>query len=301
VTTHRLLEALREARRTLQPDVGGSHLDHPAAALARQSLELAEALVDSKDGALHDRALLEQIHVLKRELRIRDEFISAVGHELRNPVSPVFLIIDRLRNALSGPSETVAVSAVLPHVENLGRRLLRFLDTLNRLLDISRLSAGRPDLVLDRVDLCEVAREVANGFEGELTASRSRLALDLQGSVVGTWDPVRLQQIIANLLSNAIRYGASKPIELSVHSSDADATLCITDHGVGVARADHERIFLRFERATGNPHRGGFGVGLWIVKELCEAMGGSITLQSVVGEGSTFTVRLPRESSGSAP
>ncbi|MEY4510659.1 MAG: Oxygen sensor histidine kinase NreB [Pseudomonadota bacterium] len=237
---------------------------------------------------------------LEAELRIRDEFIIAAAHELRNPISPLVLQVHRLRTAAGGASDgAVSASWLHDQCELLAKRLGRFTSALNRILDVSRLHSGRIDLVFeDGVDLSEVVREVVAGFERELAASRSELTLEVPAQVRGSWDRMRLEQIVSNLVSNAIRYGNSSPIRVSLtHTSDT-AQLLVNDLGVGIAEADQERIFERFERGP-TRNRAGFGVGLWIVRQLCEAMGGTVSVESSPGEGSQFCVELPLKRLGS--
>jgi signal transduction histidine kinase len=118
------------------------------------------------------------------------------------------------------------------------------------------------------------------------------LALDPE--VLGHWDRTALEQIAGNLLSNAIKYGAGRPVEVVVKAEPEVATLIVRDHGMGIAEADCERIFQRFERAVSPAERSGFGVGLWIARQLAVAHGGDIAVESLPGVGSIFTARLPR-------
>jgi signal transduction histidine kinase len=238
--------------------------------------------------------LRARVSELEAELRIRDEFIIAAAHELRNPISPLVLQVQRLHSAARDARDgAVPATWLNDQCTQLAKRLGRFTSALNRILDVSRLHSGRVDLVLeDGVDLSEVTREVAASFERELLASRSELSLELPERVLGSWDRMRLDQIVGNLVSNAIRYGNSKPIRVSLSHTSESARLVVHDQGIGIALEDQVRIFERFERgATRN--RAGFGVGLWIVRQLCEAMGGSVSVDSSPGEGAQFCVVLP--------
>jgi signal transduction histidine kinase len=112
---------------------------------------------------------------------------------------------------------------------------------------------------------------------------------------VGRWDSLRLEQVVTNLLTNALKYGAGRPIEVTVEGDDTHARLSVRDQGIGIAEEDAGRIFERFERAVSVQHYGGFGIGLWIVREIIQALGGTIEVRSTVGQGATFTVILPRQ------
>jgi signal transduction histidine kinase len=242
-----------------------------------------------------EAALRDEILRLREELRLRDEFISTVGHELRNPLSPAFLAIDRLKDTLGAAEHgQVSVRVIEPQVEKLGARLSRFLEVLNRILDLSRLEAGFLDLVPERVDLVELIEDVVAGVERELSAARCQVTLTMPSTLVGHWDRMRVTQIVSNLLSNAIKYGAGQPLEISLAAEPGLVRFSIRDRGIGIAPADQERIFQRFTRVEAGARRTSFGVGLWIVRELCLAMGGSVAVESSLAQGSTFLVTLPR-------
>jgi signal transduction histidine kinase len=143
------------------------------------------------------------------------------------------------------------------------------------------------------MSLGEVVREVIGSFEAELGVARSRVALSERNEATGTWDRLRVEQVCRNLLSNAIRFGAGRPIEVSVDADQDFATLVVRDHGIGIAPEQQSRIFERFERGL-EQRSGGFGIGLWIVRNICVAMGGTVSVESAVGDGASFTVMLPR-------
>jgi signal transduction histidine kinase len=137
---------------------------------------------------------------------------------------------------------------------------------------------------------------VAQSVAPEARHSGSRLDLSIQEGVVGVWDRLAVEEIVENLLSNASKYGAGKPIQISLSLDSTTARIVIRDQGIGISTEDQARIFDRFERAVTRSQHGGFGVGLWIVGRLVEAMGGTITITSQPGEGSAFVVSLPIQS-----
>lgn len=246
------------------------------------------------------RQLRVRVQQLEAELRTRDEFISAAAHELRNPISPLVLQVQRLSNASRSASDgSVSAAWLGEQCDLLNRRLSRFMSALNRILDVSRIQTGRIELVIDEpVDLCDVARDIVAGFERELAASGSALTLQAEGEIWGAWDRMRLEQVVSNLVSNAIRYGNSEPITVLVTQNGTEATLTVADRGIGISEADRPRIFERFERAHVR-NRAGFGVGLWIVRELVDAMRGHVSVESSPGAGSSFHVVLPIQGAGS--
>jgi signal transduction histidine kinase len=110
---------------------------------------------------------------------------------------------------------------------------------------------------------------------------------------VGHWDGRRIEAVVANLLSNAIKFGEGKPIEITVDRSGDRAILIVADHGMGISLQDQLRVFQRFERAVSEQHFGGFGLGLWVVREVIESHGGTISVESSPGAGSIFRIDLP--------
>jgi two-component system sensor kinase FixL len=187
------------------------------------------------------------------------------------------------------PLEVVArgMATAVRQTRHLGR-------LIEELLDISRIQAGRFVLEpVDGVDLGQVARATAARLEGELKAAGCSILFDLE-SATGCWDAARLDQVVTNLVTNAIKFGAGKPIELRARANGDTATLAVTDHGIGIAPEAHERIFDRFERDVSAQHYGGLGLGLYIARQIVDAHRGVITVASRPGEGATFTVELPR-------
>jgi signal transduction histidine kinase len=234
---------------------------------------------------------------LQRAVAARDEFIATVAHELRNPIAPLVfqirLSIDKTEK-IERSGEVVSAEWTRSQLRRIEQRLHRLLETLDRLLDVSRLSSGRIDLEIEAVDLAEVVREVVGSFEAELAVARCDARVTTPSTVIGRWDRLRLDQICRNLVSNAIRFGAGHPIQVTVEADDTDATLTVQDYGVGIPPDKQRVIFERFERGPDTRRSGGFGIGLWVVRNVCAAMGGSVSLESSVGGGSTFAVSLPR-------
>lgn len=243
-----------------------------------------------------DSDLPAKVAELEDAIRARDEVIATIGHELRNPLSPVYLQLAHLIQVVESAGEPVATEWLLPRLTGMHARLVRLLETLDRLLEASH-RGGDIALQPERIDLVEVVREVTSGMQTQLEAARSDLTIEAPQPVVGSWDRVRVEQIAVNLLANAVRYGAGKPIQVRIVPAGTTAEIEVRDHGVGIADEDQERIFAQYERVAGQPSTGGFGLGLWIVKRLCNAMGGDVAVRSRPGEGAAFTVTLPRAES----
>jgi PAS domain S-box-containing protein len=245
-------------------------------------------------------SLRARLQELQHAVAARDEFVATVAHELRNPVAPLMfqlrLAIERAEQIASA-GEPLPAEWVQSQLRRVEQRLHRLLETLDRLLDVSRLSTGRIDLQPESMDLAVTVREIIGTFEAELAVARCKLTFTARGDSCGYWDRVRLEQICRNLLSNAIRFGAGRPIEVMVDADQDFATLQVRDHGIGIAADQQTRILERFERGV-EQRTGGFGIGLWVVKNVCVALGGTISVESEVGEGARFTVMLPRRRDG---
>lgn len=224
-------------------------------------------------------------------VRLRDDFLSIASHELKTPLTSLALQSDSL---IVAAARGRAPESVGHKAEVIRRNVDRLTRLIANLLDISRIGGGRLDLDLEDLDLRDVVQEVAARFEDEAERAGCALRLELGGAAVGRWDRLRLDQVVTNLVSNAIKYGPGHPVTLTVRASPDRVTLAVRDEGIGIAPEAQERIFERFERAVANRHYGGFGLGLWIVRRIAEALGGEIHVESAPGRGATFTVTLPR-------
>jgi signal transduction histidine kinase len=242
-----------------------------------------------------DPAIAAQLAKLHHEIALRDEFIATAAHELRNPLSPVYMHLEHLKDTVRSAEQPISQAWLVAQLDAMTVRFDRFLETLNRLLDASRLGAGHLVLMPERCDLVEVTRSVLTSADRELRAAHCDVELVGPETVTGWWDRLRLEQIVGNLLSNALRYGAGAPISIRIAGDGDTARLCVRDLGIGIAAEDLPRIFQRFERARNVGRSTGFGIGLWVVAELCRAMGGAVDVESELGRGTAVSVVLPRK------
>ncbi|EYF08910.1 sensor histidine kinase [Chondromyces apiculatus] len=227
-------------------------------------------------------------------VRVREEFLTIASHELRTPLTPLALQIGSLQRALRADPSRLSHERLLGKVEIVARQVARLHRLVSDLLDLSLLTAGNISLHREEVDLAAAARDAAHRFQEPASRAGCALRLSADKPVKGWGDRTRIDQIFTQLLSNAIKYGAGAPIDLRVESDDDVARIVVRDRGIGIPPDQQARIFGRFERAVSEQHYGGFGLGLWIVKQLLDALGGSISVESAPGQGSTFTVELPR-------
>jgi signal transduction histidine kinase len=174
------------------------------------------------------------------------------------------------------------------------RQVTQIFELVSHLLDVSRIRAGLLKLHLEEVDLCHVVREVVSRFATQAEQSGCPLVLQVDGSLTGQWDALRLEQVVTNLVTNALKYAPGQPIVVRVWLEDDKAHLTVRDEGMGIAPEFLTRIFERFERGVSERHYGGLGLGLYITRRIVEALGGTIHATSEPQRGALFTVRLPR-------
>ncbi|MDI1447945.1 ATP-binding protein [Polyangium sp. 6x1] len=230
-------------------------------------------------------------HEALEAISARDDFLAVASHELRTPLTPLKLQLERLvRDARAGASQ----ERMAPALEVAYRQVGRLAALIDRLLDVSRITAGKLDLCLDEVDLCALVHDVVTRFSREAEEAGCQLSFHHDKPILGKWDRLRLEQVVTNLLGNAIKYGRGKPIEIELDADEGTARLMVRDHGVGIAPEDQGKIFERFERAVSNQSFGGLGLGLWIVRQIVDTHGGTVRVESAPGVGSTFRVELPR-------
>ena len=225
-------------------------------------------------------------------IQLRDEFLSIAGHELRTPLSALLMQVQSLAR-----SSQVTEERVRQRLHKAASAGMRLENLIGQMLDVSRITAGRLKLEPEQTSLDGVVREVMERFAELAAESRCEVTLRLE-PVSGLWDRLRLEQVVNNLVSNALKYGRGHPVEIETRAEGADAILRVVDHGIGIAPDDQRRIFERFERARGTREYGGFGLGLWIARSIVEASGGRIEVESEAGKGARFTVTLPREGGG---
>lgn len=255
--------------------------------------------VDWKDGTFaHTRCFTRDVTELKQTqaelveaVRARDEFISIASHELRNPLHAIHLQLLSVLHSTSQGTEAPSPAWLQSRLTRASAQVTRLGRLLDNLLDVSRLTAGRLSLEPETVDLADVISMVTDRFAEQLGSVKLNLTLT---PCVGHWDRLRLDQIVTNLLSNAIKFGEGRAVDVELEAGEAGVRLRVRDRGPGISRDNQERLFARFERAVAAQRIGGFGLGLWITRQIVEAMGGTISVESELGAGALFTVTLPR-------
>jgi PAS domain S-box-containing protein len=245
--------------------------------------ELARRAALAVDNTRLYRQATDAIHA-------RDDFLAIASHELRTPLAALVLQVQSLQSVLHAkglePEVTILVDRAARHIGRLG-------NLIERLLDVSRITTGRIDLDPEEMDLSEVVRDVSRRLGDSAKAAGTAVVVAADHPARGLWDRLRMEQIVTNLLSNALKYGAGKPVEVNLESDGTRARLTVRDCGIGIAAEDVRRIFGRFERAAPARNFSGMGLGLYITRQAVEAHGGRISVSSQPGSGATFIVELP--------
>jgi signal transduction histidine kinase len=253
-------------------------------AIQRQSFVDRERLLKQE----HDARLSAE-----EAVRARDEFISIAAHELRTPLAALQLQVTQLERRARAAADDPDCGTCADKLGRAMRQLDRLKRLVSTLLDVTRITGAGLAVERDEIDLVSVARRAVDEFACAAAAAGSTITVDASGPVVGAWDASGLDQILMNLLENAIKYGGGHAIELAVRAQGGTAVLTVRDGGIGIAAEHVARIFERFERAVSVRNYGGLGLGLFIVRHIAEAHGGTVAVESRPGDGSTFTVRLP--------
>jgi signal transduction histidine kinase len=243
---------------------------------------------------------------LQAAVQTRDVFLSVASHELRTPLTALTLRLQRLAKQVREGAEPLQREALLGELESVRRQTSRLGRLTEDLLDVTRLASGPPSLRLSPVDLAALVREAVGRARDEAERVDSPLSLEAPATLVGQWDAMRLEQVVTNLLSNALKYGAGKPVRVVLERVGPEgpaglARLVVEDRGVGIPPEAQERIFERFERVASVRHFPGLGLGLWIAREIVSALGGTLGVTSVPGEGSRFVLELPVSLAGALP
>ena len=261
---------------------------------AGEVIGLLGIIVDITQRKRIERELQGAKEEAERALRVKTEFLANMSHELRTPLT---LVLSPLESLLSGDAGALPAD-VAGYIQRSHRNATRLLGMVNDLLDFSRLEAGKQEVLRERVDVTELVGQIVDDARPLGVARRLTLELESTlGAEKMPIDRVMFEKIVLNLLGNAIKFTPpGGDIELRLSATEHEFELSVTDTGIGIDPASHARIFERFQQAdpTSTRRYGGTGLGLALVKEFAELMGGAVGLESERGKGSCFRVRLPR-------
>jgi signal transduction histidine kinase len=255
------------------------HYDH-------NDLKFAEAYAQRVGLILENGRLFRRA---QEAIAARDEFLSLASHELRTPLTSISLLAHLIvREAAALPTRSLTSLG-----EGMVRQARRLDRLAERLLSAAEIGSHAPTINRERVDLSELVRDLTLAFSSAAAAVGSTLAAHADDHVIGYVDPVRIEQVLGNLIDNAVKFGMGNPIEVELHAKDGGATIAVRDHGPGLPLEEQAEIFKRYRRGSGAAGLGGLGLGLHVVRGIVESHGGTVGVDARPGEGSTFTVTLP--------
>ena len=251
--------------------------------------------------------LVQQLQHTQRELeravRMRDDFMSMVSHELRTPLNTLYLEAQLRQLHLSkGKLDSFSPEKLPTMIERDQRQIRNMVRLIDDMLDVTRLRRDALSIQTKPVDLAELARAVVDNLRHQAEAAGCAISLEAPDTLRGVWDEFRIEQVLTNLLTNALRYGGGKPVEMTVRLDGDNAVVSVGDQGIGISSEDHQRIFEQFERTdVSRKHAAGLGLGLYITHKIVTLHAGRIGVESTPGQGARFFVELPLQTPAAAP
>ncbi|MFG6203067.1 MULTISPECIES: hybrid sensor histidine kinase/response regulator [Pseudomonas] len=271
--------------------------------LYRQSKALKQQLEALEQARREQEALLQQLQStqadLEQAVRMRDDFMSIVAHEVRTPLNGLILETQLRKMHLARDNASAftldKMHAMVDRDERQIKSLIRLIEDM---LDVSRIRTGKLSIRPSRFDLVQLVSNLLQNFAQQIEAAETEVSLTVFGPVEGYWDEFRIEQVVSNLLTNALRYGGRSPIQVRVYREGEEARIEVQDHGIGISKENQKRIFQQFERVSAKTVVAGLGLGLFISEQIVAAHGGSIVVESEINEGALFRVCLPIQENG---
>ena len=266
--------------------------------LYRQRKAVKQQVEALEQSRREQEVLLAQLQVTQGELehavRMRDDFMSIVSHEVRTPLNGLILETQLRKMHLARDNAAAfTLDKMKAMVERDERQIQSLIRLIEDMLDVSRIRTGKLSIRPGQFDLSRLVSTLVETFAPQISAAQSSVNLSAESPVVGLWDEFRIEQVVSNLLTNALRYGAKSPIDVSVYVEGENAIVEVRDQGIGISEENQQRIFQQFERVSAKHAVAGLGLGLFISEQIVAAHGGQITVQSALGEGAVFRVSLP--------
>lgn len=271
--------------------------------LYRQSKAMEQQVEALEQARREQEALLQQLQSTQSELeqavRMRDDFMSIVAHEVRTPLNGLILET-QLRKMHLARDNAAAFTLDKMHamVDRDERQIKSLIRLIEDMLDVSRIRTGKLSIRPNSFDLVQLVSNLLQNFAAQIEAAETTVTFEADVPVKGCWDEFRIEQVISNLLTNALRYGGRSPIQVRVYRQGNEARVEVQDHGIGISSENQKRIFQQFERVSAKTVVAGLGLGLFISEQIVAAHGGSIVVESQINEGALFRVCLPIEENG---
>lgn len=271
--------------------------------LYRQSKAMKQQVEALEQARREQEALLQQLQSTQSELeqavRMRDDFMSIVAHEVRTPLNGLILET-QLRKMHLARDNAAAFTLDKMHamVDRDERQIKSLIRLIEDMLDVSRIRTGKLSIRPNRFDLVQLVGNLLQNFAQQIEAAETTVTFEAENPVEGCWDEFRIEQVISNLLTNALRYGGRSPIQVRVYRQGNQARVEVQDNGIGISEENQKRIFQQFERVSAKTVVAGLGLGLFISEQIVAAHGGSIVVESQINEGALFRVCLPIEENG---
>jgi signal transduction histidine kinase len=266
--------------------------------LYRQRKALKHQLDALERARQEQEALLTKLQLTQNELehavRMRDDFMSIVSHEVRTPLNGLILETQlRQLHLAKDNASAFTMDKLKAMVDRDERQIQSLIRLIEDMLDVSRIRTGKLSIRTSAFDLAELVVNLVESYAAQIAAADCVVTLSASEPVIGVWDEFRIEQVVANLLTNALRYGSHKPIHVKVYLAGDEARVDVIDNGIGISLENQKRIFQQFERVSAKHAVAGLGLGLFISDQIVEAHGGSIVVESEEGKGSLFRVKLP--------
>ncbi|MEQ7921960.1 hybrid sensor histidine kinase/response regulator [Xanthomonas sp. WHRI 1810A] len=266
--------------------------------LYRQRKALKQQLEALERARQEQEALLTQLQSTQNELehavRMRDDFMSIVSHEVRTPLNGLILETQlRQLHLAKDNASAFTMDKLKAMVDRDERQIQSLIRLIEDMLDVSRIRTGKLSIRTSAFDLAELVVNLVESYSAQIAAADCVVTLHASEPVIGVWDEFRIEQVVANLLTNALRYGAHKPIHVKVYAHGDEARVDVVDNGIGISAENQKRIFQQFERVSAKHAVAGLGLGLFISEQIVAAHAGSISVESEEGKGSLFRVSLP--------
>ncbi|MFA5583640.1 MAG: PAS domain-containing sensor histidine kinase, partial [Bacteriovoracaceae bacterium] len=231
---------------------------------------------------------------LREAINARDEFVSISSHELKTPLTTLRLKAQLFKHKIDKNENALSLQEVRKFAEDTDKQVSRLNRLVEDMLDVSRIRSGKFTLEKSEVNICHLIQTVVDQIKLQfLAAGTPEPTIEHCDNVIGNWDALRIEQVINNLLTNAIRYGEGKPVTLNAKKFGDKVRIFVKDQGAGISKDKQEKIFMRFERLEEVSESSGLGLGLFLSQKIVLSHGGHIWVESDEGKGSCFIVELP--------